>query len=848
MKAFSLPLGLFFALLACNAFLFFGPADWLWLRLPAALCLTFVLPGWPWLAAFNWAATRQGIERVILVFGISLVLSSLGLLVAVLLPAPFTEAPVLITLNMLSLAGILFYSLRLWVNGRPADLPAAERSSVEWPARTTLILLAFIVAVGAVTRLTRLGYAEFHEDELENMRLIVGAYKGEEYVPFIDSKGPIHWLLPAALWYANGWLNESVARSPFALASLFLIPWLFSLGRRLSGRDSVGLIAAALVALNGFFVALARHVENRSLIVFLGALAVGFAYRYQRENKPQFLAYLALILAVGLIAHPTVVLYLPAVAFAVGLGLWRGKRPWLWLIGTLGLFAALLALFYIPYFRSPEIARVYEYFANERIGTSFLYNRVGNMLEEDALYSSRYYAPILIGLLAWLLARSFAQRGRLGWLTFGGLGLLIALTVAAPDLWQIGPVNVAFGPYLLLTLLLLALPRPSIETKLAVLWFAAPFGALLFLATDASNHIQIAYPGWSILAALGLVDLWSVLNSPSRAAAMVRLKPFAKVALSLVLLAATLLSLFFQYLSFDALVTTYWQAKKDYTDNPRSIYKVLYGSIARPKRVISNPRLGGWKAVGLLWAEGTLHTDFRSINESFAVPIWYTFQTPRSCYDDPQNYWAQRDWQGWPAEAEALESHGYALTRVVLVDQQPKLRLYEKGASAREPEILDMEAYRHQFDRLATPGRFAQSENAGQPVSLNFGDKLLLSGYNLPTVARPGERLPVTVYWQSLAPMEVRYRAFVHLVDHQEGRWGQHDDDPACRLLTTDMHPNQRASRQFRVPVDPQTPPGNYRVVLGLYHPDTLKRLDIWDNLAQQSLGNSVTLGEVTIK
>ena len=66
-----------------------------------------------------------------------------------------------------------------------------------------LILLA-ILTIAAATRFTRLGYAEFHEDALENMRLIVRAYKGEEYAPFLDSKGPIHWLVPASWWYLNG--------------------------------------------------------------------------------------------------------------------------------------------------------------------------------------------------------------------------------------------------------------------------------------------------------------------------------------------------------------------------------------------------------------------------------------------------------------------------------------------------------------------------------------------------------------------------------------------------------------------------------------------------------------------
>ena len=96
--------------------------------------------------------------------------------------------------------------------------------------------------------------------------------------------------------------------------------------------------------------------------------------------------------------------------------------------------------------------------------------------------------------------------------------------------------------------------------------------------------------------------------------------------------------------------------------------------------------------------------------------------------------------------------------------------------------------------------------------------------------------------------MDIRYRAFVHLVGPDDVRWGQHDDDPACRLLTTDMRPGQSSSRQFRLPIDPATPPGEYTVILGIYHPDTFERLDIWDNLAQQSPGNSVILGQVKVE
>lgn len=879
MKFSKTQIGLFLALLLGNAIVLFSDLGWTWLRLPTALALTLVLPGWAWLPALGWMQTRCAIERVFLVCGFSSLLSALVLLITVLLPGPFTESPVLIALSLTTFAGLLCQSIcasqsKISLQARERNPPtdAPTNSKIKWPSRTVLLILLGILVIATVTRLTRLGYAEFHEDELENMRLIVRAYKGEEFAPFIDSKGPIHWLLPGAVWYFNGWVSEGIARTPFALTSLLLVPTMYALGRRMSGgRESVGLLAAGFVTINGFFIALSRHVENRSLIVFWGALAVWFAYRYYKEDLNHFLLYTALTLSIGLIAHPTVLLYLPAFVFIIGLKVYRDRnwrQRWPWLVGGTALFIGLAALFYVPFLTNPQIGLVYEYFASERIGTSLLYNAVDNMLGEDELYSSRYHGPVVVFLLIWLLARNFAQLGWWGWAIFGGLSLAIVSTVTRPDAWIIGSLNLAFVPYAVLTLIFILLPRTDVETKTLFLWFIAPFGALLFLAEGASNHIQIAYTGWALLSAFALADLWAFLSTPAdlvtkmgkvreitsrppglrHSDRLTSLKPILKVIIVLVFIFVIPLILYYQYLSFDSTVTTYWQVKRDYTYNPDSIYNFLYGSIPRPRKIISNPRLGGWKAVGYLWEQGTISDDFRSINESFAVPIWYTFQTPRSCYNDPQHYWVRRDWKGWPEEEQKLVEQGYTLTRVILVDQQPKLHLYEKNASPGEPEVLDMEDYRHQFDRLATPARFAQDETIRQPTSLNFGNKLLLYGYDLPQTVRAGELLPVTVYWDTLAPMDIRYRAFVHLIGADDARWGQHDDDPACRLLTTEMRPGQRSTRQFRLPLDPTTPPGEYNVVLGIYHPDTLERLDIWDNLNQQSPGNSLVLGQVRVE
>ncbi|NJO00063.1 MAG: DUF1616 domain-containing protein [Anaerolineales bacterium] len=286
-------IGLFLVLLLSNAIVLYSNPDWTWLRFPAALALIFVLPGWAWLLALHWLHTDDLIERIVLVIGLSSVLSALALLIALLLPGPFTETPNLTALNLATLTGLAWGMVNgRMANGRMARLLSKSpistqsvqspisnlQSLISHPKSKILLILLLIVAIAAFTRVTRLGYAEFHEDELENMRLIVRAYKGEEYAPFLDSKGPIHWLLPAALWYLNGWLNEGIARTPFVITAVLLVPLMFVLGRRMSGgRDSVGLLAAGFVAVNGFFVALARHVENRALIVFWGALAVWLA-------------------------------------------------------------------------------------------------------------------------------------------------------------------------------------------------------------------------------------------------------------------------------------------------------------------------------------------------------------------------------------------------------------------------------------------------------------------------------------------------------------------------------------------------------------------------------------------
>ena len=59
-------------------------------------------------------------------------------------------------------------------------------------------------------------------------------------------------------------------------------------------------------------------------------------------------------------------------------------------------------------------------------------------------------------------------------------------------------------------------------------------------------------------------------------------------------------------------------------------------------------------------------------------------------------------------------------------------------------------------------------------------------------VVKPGQRLPVTAYWQALSPMETNYSVFVHLMGRDHASAGQMNSYPALGLRpTSTLQPGQ---------------------------------------------------------
>jgi hypothetical protein len=110
-----------------------------------------------------------------------------------------------------------------------------------------------------------------------------------------------------------------------------------------------------------------------------------------------------------------------------------------------------------------------------------------------------------------------------------------------------------------------------------------------------------------------------------------------------------------------------------------------------------------------------------------------------------------------------------------------------------------------------------------------FGDRIELLGYD---VERGNWELGIgdlelTLYWRAKTVVENDYTVFVHLVDQGDKLWGQGDSVPVGGMYRTSTWlPGQLVEDKHVVRVDPNTPPGSYRVLVGLYDPATLKRLE----------------------
>jgi hypothetical protein len=139
--------------------------------------------------------------------------------------------------------------------------------------------------------------------------------------------------------------------------------------------------------------------------------------------------------------------------------------------------------------------------------------------------------------------------------------------------------------------------------------------------------------------------------------------------------------------------------------------------------------------------------------------------------------------------------------------------------------------------RLATFAVPAETPSTPEPVVNTLlrsqgaspeKDEIELVGYRLLNEAlRAGDIAQITFFWRADETPQTRYKVFVHVLDDNNHIVGQRDAEPGGGArLTTQWAPGETIADNYGVLIHPATPPGDYRVEVGMYDLENGQRLN----------------------
>jgi len=801
------------------------------LRYGAAFFLLWLAPGLAW-GLHLAGRDRPGADEAAIGLGLGLATTSLLTLLLSYIPGPFPGWPLAATVNLLVASTAL--PRRRGGHRERTERPGGSPASLR-------VLCLSVVLISSLLRAVNLDYSEFQGDEGVIMVRAAATLLGDPNQLFFHQKGPLEILVPVATWSLSATINEWQARLPFALAGTLGVLAVSLLGTRLLSRRA-GLIGGLILALNGYFVGFGRIVQYQSLVLAMTGLGLLALWLWGERREDRWIVVGGFLLACGLLAHYDAALALPAALYLAvrglrsphhsdaeatekerfpfpSLRLCGGTSTSLWAVFAVALALSVLALFYLPYALHPNFAKTVAYLRAERVGTGGpVYDNLLSTLPLTTLYNSTYY----VILLALLLAAAGFRPFRRWWMAVPAV-CLTALIAGTVGRYEAGPYVAAVAAGVWLAAAVLS-RRTSPGERAIWLWFAAPFIFHYFLVWDPRTHVLNAFPAASLLAATALTPLLgpppAAGREEGRAARPRRAWWGAMVFTALALYA------FLGYYTWMVFVDHTPEYRRTWPEHRSPLYWTPYEDLPR-FGLFGFPYRAGWKAVGGLMAEGDLVGVYAS-NEEEEITRWYTRGAERTYCPGPDLYLiAARVQDEMPVDQADLEAN-YHPVGVVRVGGEVKMWLYRPGPSEGEPAVYDVEDFEREFDAGTTPEAVLPRPPTDiATVGAVLGGQVRLVGYRLDTDdARPGGSLRLTLYWESLVPMQTSYQVFTHLYDGT--MWGQHDSAPGCGLWpTTRWEPGRLVRDDHLIPIAPDAPAGEVPLLVGMYDLGTGARLPV---------------------
>lgn len=374
-----------------------------------------------------------------------------------------------------------------------------NRSRVLW-------LLVGVTALGALLRFATLGAQSYHHDEIVTASRVlrVGFGHAMDAVGFSESAPPLYYVL-AWLWTQVAGTGEWGLRSLSAAAGVATIPVAFLIGRELRGAR-VGLLAAALVAVNPMLLWYSQEARAYSLLCLFSALALLYCVRaMDREGsgKRDFVLW-GVFSALALATHYFAVF--PLVAEVVLLWRRRGRAilPGLSIVVLALVLLAPLAYHQMSYGHAEWIGKFSLGHRLGEVGISFLVGETGDIIGRVERPGPAL-VPLLLVLAGFVL---LAARGSRGERRAALVPLAVAVTaIGVPLLLALGPGGTDFVlarnllpalvPLLLGVAVALGVRRaPRLGGGLAALLLAYSLGFCVWVS--ASPDLQ--RPDWKAVA------------------------------------------------------------------------------------------------------------------------------------------------------------------------------------------------------------------------------------------------------------------------------------------------------------------------------------------------------------
>ena len=822
----------------------------LWLPLPlimqtiAALLLTGFLPGTllvEWLIGHG-AAPPDLWERILYSSAAGYGVMTLVLLGLSYLPGGVVAWQVYLAVDLLL---VILLSFLRWGVGTskctspPTPLSKVERGSIFLPSPPwrgvggEVLGLLILLLVAGFLRFTNLGYAEFQGDEGRAVLRAAAVIQGYEDALFLHRKGPVEILLPTLVYALTGHLTEATARLPFALANLAGVVAIFVLGWRLF-NPLAGWVAALFLALDGYFIGFARIVQYQSIVILTSVLVVLILYRLVQNpaGLRRYLLLAAFLLATGVLAH-----YEAALVVVPGLyllwQLWQRHKPPQFVLAlglALSVAGITAATFYVPYLLNPAFQNTYAYLTDERIGGQFPYNNLTDFFLRTTLYDTTYAVLLLITLttlaILRLYWRAFAPPWR--WL-LGGLTLVgLVLTFVKADWLTIGGIDYTFVFFLVLFAIAWWPHRPTLAAETGEyvsragehtlwLWFGALLVLSLFFVGKPRTHVYVFFMPWVLISGMVVADMWRALRTHWGASQ-------ARIVGGLA--ATALIALFGSY-AYWYFVYNQVEIYRTWTVNHPAGFWTLYDQ-PDDRSLFGFPLRNGWKTVGMLYSDGVLKGAYETNDVDDWVTDWYVHGVNR-CLRDHQ-YYILADSLERKNQARKLDlmkklEQEYHLLGTILVHDQPRLQIYERGGTATQPQTFASEIYAPRFDAALSGPQFALGTPViepaiAHPLQVRLGDTIWLEGYQIDrTVVAPGDVLNLTLYWRATARIDEKQTVFNQVLGPDQRIIGQLDGQPGCEAMPTDDWPvGELLTDRYQIPIAPDAAAGEYKLVTGMYN------------------------------